>query len=397
MDLFSNDKVNLDLLRKRAYNYRWAVHDRQVIPLTAADPDFPVAAPIVEAIQQFAADGYFSYGAPKGDPAFCEAFAHWYYRKKHANIDPGMVLPVNSAANGLYIVAAALLNSSGGHVIIPDPVDFLFRKSVEKAGGMVKTCPLNKTTGNFDHDKLQELMDENTRAIFLCNPNNPLGTIPSREELTRLILLAEKNNTWLVADEIWSDICYESQCISLLDTDLPDYQKLLVVSGLSKNFALAGLRIGYIISKNQDTANLIYQYSGHAATYQGISILSQVAGTSALTNCDEWLEAFLIHLKSMRQLTNNFVTTIPFFEPVQTAATYLSFPRLVNTQLSSERVVEAILKMAKVALVPGGTHWFENASEGHVRICFATSEKILTEAFERMAAASDNILEIISK
>jgi bifunctional pyridoxal-dependent enzyme with beta-cystathionase and maltose regulon repressor activities len=73
MELFSNDKVNLDALKKKAFNYRWATLPDDVIPLTAADPDFPVAEPIVQAITDYSKDGYFSYGPPEGLLAFKEA------------------------------------------------------------------------------------------------------------------------------------------------------------------------------------------------------------------------------------------------------------------------------------------------------------------------------------
>ena len=101
MNLFSNNQVDLDILRKRAFNYRWATHDIDVIPLTAADPDFRVAQPIVNAIQEYSACGYFSYGNPQGDAAFKNAIAAWYKRKKNATVNSGFILPVNSAAYGL--------------------------------------------------------------------------------------------------------------------------------------------------------------------------------------------------------------------------------------------------------------------------------------------------------
>ena len=78
MSIFTNDSVNLEVLRKKAFNYRWATHEPDVIPLTAADPDFPIAEPIKEAILAYASDGYFSYGPPEGLHSFKEAVANYY-------------------------------------------------------------------------------------------------------------------------------------------------------------------------------------------------------------------------------------------------------------------------------------------------------------------------------
>lgn len=391
MSLFANNQVKLDILRKRAFNYRWAAHDIDVIPLTAADPDFQVAKPIVNAIQDYTSSGYFSYGNSKGDQAFKHAIANWFKRNKNADIHPELILPVNSAAYGLFVCAKTILKENE-NAIIPNPVDFLFRKSIEYAGAHVKTCGLNKETAEFDLDELRKLIDPQTRALFICNPNNPLGKIISAEHLNALIQLAEEHNLWIVSDEIWSDIYYENPFTSIVNNSLTSYNQILIVSGLSKNFALAGHRIGYIITPNEETFDAIYEASGHATTAFGISVLSQVAGTAALTLCDDWLNDFQAHLSKMRKLTLAFIDETSFLENNHPDATYLAFPRLINTKKTSEEVVAKILKKGQVALVPGGTNWFESESNGHIRICYSTSEEILNEAFNRIRLLEDTII-----
>lgn len=86
----------------------------------------------------------------------------------------------------------------------------------------------------------------------------------------------------------------------------------------------------------------------------------------------------------MRKLTFEFIDEIPFFQNNSPDATYLAFPQLKNTKLTSEEIVAKILKTARVALIPGGASWFESQSEGHIRICYSTSEAILIEAFDRI-------------
>jgi aminotransferase/cystathionine beta-lyase len=96
------------------------------------------------------------------------------------------------------------------------------------------------------------------------------------------------------------------------------------------------------------------------------------------------LENWLIHLRKMQALSLNALNDVGLFQPIQPDATYLLFPAFKDTSTDSGTWVEEALKNARVALVPGGTPWFESASEGHVRICFSTSEGILSEAFERL-------------
>jgi aspartate/methionine/tyrosine aminotransferase len=383
MSLFSDTSVNLESLRKKAFNYRWAVLQEGIIPLTAADPDFPVAEPIKQALNEYVKDGYFSYGPPNGIFSFREAICNYYERHYEVKTHPDFILPVNSAAYGLFVAAKFLLKP-GENAIIPNPVDFLFRKSIENAGAVVKTCSLNKENAEFNLEELAQLIDSHTRAIFICNPNNPLGKTISKEHLSDLIKFAAKHDLWIVSDEIWADIDFEGHVTSIASSVLPNYSKRIIVSGLSKNYGLAGLRIGYIISPDNETSDKILQVSGHLSTAFGLAGMAQAAGTAALNDSRFWLNSFLIHLTEMRQLTLQFINEMEVFDVVSPNATYLAFPKLLDPSLNSTLWVEDILKKSQVALIPGGTNWFESASEGHIRICYATSRSILMEAFDRM-------------
>ena len=391
MGLFDDDKVNLKALRQKAFNYRWATLDEGVIPLTAADPDFPVAEPIIRAIHDYSKDGYFSYGPAEGLSLFKDAVAAWYQLRHRAKVDASCVLPVNSAAFGLFTVAKCVLNH-GENAIIPDPVDFLFRKAVEHAGAEVRTVQLDKSTGNFDFEKMEALVDEKTKALFICNPNNPLGMAISKDQLNALISFAERHDLCIVSDEIWADIDFDNRVTSIASNELKAYPKRIIVSGLSKNFGLAGLRIGYIIAPDPISYQKILYCSGHQSTAFGLSGLAQSTGAAALLESSFWLDEFLVHLKKMRTLTLSFIEQMEMFNPVSPNATYLAFPSLKSNTLNSEHWVKVMLEKSKVALVPGGKNWFEESSEGHIRICYATSEGILKEAFERMLSVKNELM-----
>jgi aspartate/methionine/tyrosine aminotransferase len=382
-ELFSNTKVNFEILKERAFNFRWATVEEGVIPLTAADPDFPVAAPIIKAIQEYSTPGYFSYCPAEGLPEFKNAISYWYLTQHHSKVNANFVLPVNSAANGLYCVAQSILEEND-EVLIPNPVDFLFRKSVENAGGKVIPCEYNAESGCFNLRELQSKCTNRTKALFICNPNNPSGKALSKKHLQELITFCRTNDLWLVSDEIWIDIYFSEKLTSILHSDILPFSKKIVVSGLSKNFGLAGLRIGYVICQEKEHFDLILNQSQHLTTAGGIGSISQIAGTAAFNDSLYWLEAFRDHLKKMKELTEGFIAEMPFLELEPSEATYVTFPRIVNCSMNSAELVELIRTKAKVALVPGGRNWFESASEGHLRICFSTSEAVLAEAFERI-------------
>lgn len=383
--LFTNESVNAEVLKRRAFNYRWAIHPPDVIPLTAADPDFPACPEVAEAIQNYLSEGYFSYGRPDGDLGFKQAVSSWYSRRKNAPFSESLVLPVNSAAYGLF-VCAKLICKPGDEVLIPDPVDFLFRKSVEHAGGVAIPCTIDSETAAFDFEMLEQMVSSRTKAIFICNPNNPLGRALEKDELNRIIQFAQKHALWIVSDEIWADIDYDNSCTSILDHQLEPYDNKLVVSGLSKNFALAGLRIGYVIAPNDGVFRDLLTCSLHQTTAFGIPLICQIAGTAALNHGEYWLDAFIQHLRKMRDKTSRFIENCPFLEPRNTQCTYLAFPKLNIENANAGDTIAKILELSKVALVPGGREWFESQSEGHIRICFSTSEAILDEAFARIKA-----------
>ncbi len=102
--LFGDEKVNLKALKKKAYNFRWAEVEEGVIPLTAADPDFPVAPEIVQALTEYVSDGYFSYTPHTGLPEFKRSIARYLNEKKQEQVDPELVLPIDSAARGMYVI-----------------------------------------------------------------------------------------------------------------------------------------------------------------------------------------------------------------------------------------------------------------------------------------------------
>ena len=130
---FSDSMVRLDLLRERAFNMRWAQQPADVIPLTAADPDFPICPAIQEQLVRHVRDGVLSYGPPEGLPQFRESIAHWMQETRQMACTAEDVFATDSAASGMAVLARASL-SPEDEVLIPDPVDFLLHHTIQRAG-----------------------------------------------------------------------------------------------------------------------------------------------------------------------------------------------------------------------------------------------------------------------
>ena len=369
-------------MKDRAYNHRWAEQADGVLPLTAADPDFKVAPEITAALNDYINQGYFSYGPAFGYDAFRSAVAEWYKNKHQVPAKMDQVLGFNSAAEALDKVASVLFEN-GGNALIPDPVDFLFQTSIKRNGGFVQTFNFDLKTGRLDIDQLKASINKDTKAIYLCNPNNPSGHLLADEDLIEVIRLAELHDLMVVSDEIWMDIFYEEKINSVAAINTLAQERTIIISGLSKNFGLAGLRVGYCICPTVSFREKLLEVSGHEMTIGGLSTLSQVAATAAFTSCDYWLQGFRSHLYEIRNLLVDAVNDIQGFKMQSPKGTYLAFIGL-DEGVDETRLAEDIKEKVKLALVPGSARWFGPAASGHLRLCFSTSRENIEEAIVRL-------------
>ncbi|MEM7037757.1 MAG: pyridoxal phosphate-dependent aminotransferase [Bacteroidota bacterium] len=382
---FSDAQVDLDLLRQRAYNLRWAEVPADTIALTAADPDFPVAPEIRAAIQEYTAGGYFSYGPAEGLPEFREVIAETMRSRKDIPCTAGTVLPTNSAAFAMFMVARYALQP-GDEAIIFDPVDFLFQRSVEAAGGTVRRCPLD-AEGRFDPAALEALVTPRTRMIGVCNPHNPTGHVLRKAELEAIAAVALRHELWIMDDCIWSDIIFAPQvhrCMASLGPEVA--ARTFSVFGFSKSFGLAGLRVGFVVAPDAKVFDELVELSLVRTTAFGVATLSQVAGIAAYRECWYWAEAFLAHLQGQRDYAVARLNAMEGVECHAPEGTYLLFPNVKAYGRSSMDIADHLRENAKVALVPGAARWFGPGAEGHLRICFSTSRGILEEGLNRMEA-----------
>lgn len=391
MQYFSNDNINMNALRSRAYNLRWATLPEGTIPLTAADPDFQCAPEIAEAITAYANERVFSYGPGEGLPGFKTAIAKAMQERRNIVTDPSMVLPIDTAAQGMFVVARYCLQY-GDEAIIFDPVDFLFKKSVEAAGGTPVYFPIDVATGNFNIEQLRSLITPRTKMLCLCNPHNPSGKVFTREGLLALGQVAIEHDLWIMSDEIWSDIVFPGASYHSIASLSPELAaRTFTVYGLSKSFGLAGLRIGFIIAPSPYAYEGIVETAMVRTTAYGVSTLSQIAGQTAYEKCWYWVDAFVQHLTAMRNYTVDRLNTMKGVKCHMPQGCYLAFPDIRNTGLGSTALSEYLLREAKVAVVPGAEQWFGPGAAGHIRICFSTSQSILAEALDRIEIALQKI------
>lgn len=388
---FTNENIKFDVLRQRAYNMRWAEQDTDVIPLTAADHDFPCAPEVVQALQDYIKEGYFTYTPHRGFPSFKKAIAKAMKERKNEDVNPDFVLPIDSAARGMKVIADAVLQP-GDEVIVFDPVDFLFRTSMESAGAKVILFPTNLQSDCVSLEGLEDYITPKTKMLGFCNPHNPMGMLYKKEDLDYLLRLSEKYGFYIMNDEIWSDMIYpECEFTSLLHFGAERNTRTLTVYGFSKTFGLAGLRIGCVYTMNQEMYDRVVKASLVDTTIGGIDALSQIAGEAALKYGFPRVDAFRAQIAENRDYALARIEKMPGIKCHKPQATFVLFPDITGTGWDPVELIDVLKEKYRVALVPGGARFFGPGSEGHIRICLSTSREVLEEGLNRLEACLNDI------
>lgn len=388
---FTNENIKFDVLRQRAYNMRWAEQDADVIPLTAADHDFPCAPEVVQALQDYIKEGYFTYTPHRGFPSFKQAIGKAMKERKNEDVNPDFVLPIDSAARGMKVIADAVLQP-GDEVIVFDPVDFLFRTSMESAGAKVILFPTNLQSDCVSLEGLEDYITPKTKMLGFCNPHNPMGMLYKKEDLDYLLRLSEKYGFYIMNDEIWSDMIYpECEFTSLLHFGAERNARTLTVYGFSKTFGLAGLRIGCVYTMNQEMYDRVVKASLVDTTIGGIDALSQIAGEAALKYGFPRVDAFRAQIAENRDYALARIEKMPGIKCHKPQATFVLFPDITGTGWDPVDLIDVLKEKYRVALVPGGARFFGPGSEGHIRICLSTSREVLEEGLNRLEACLNDI------
>ena len=383
MTTFSDENVRLDVLKSRAYNYRWAEVPEGVIPLTAADPDFPAPQAVGQAMEAYIRGGYYSYTPKMGFPEFREAIATALWERKAERVPQELILPIDSAARGMYEIAKAVLRP-GDEMIVFDPVDYLFRESALAAWAKVVLFPATLENGKVNLSDLEKYITPRTRMIGLCNPHTQRGALYDKASLESLLALCEKHDLYVMNDEIWSDIVFpDAQFTSLLSLGAEKCRRVASVFGFSKSFGVAGLRIGCVYCTDEALFQRIVAASAVMTTAGGISSISQVAGLACLQSYP-WVDAFIAHLTANRDYALERIRNMPLIHARKPDATYLLYINISQLGVPAETFTDFLKQNAGLALVPGGEKFFGPGSEGHMRLCFATSRAILAQGLTRL-------------
>ncbi len=350
-----------------------------VISLGVGEPDFLTPWKIREAAIYSLEKGQTSYTSNLGLPRLRQAIAS--YVENHFQVgydDVSEILVTVGVSEALDLALRALIDP-GDEILFHTPCYVSYAPSIVLAHGVpVPVTCQSQDSFALDPNALEAAITPRTKAIVLNFPTNPTGGTMDRERLQRIANLVIKHDLVVISDEIYSELTYEGQHVSI--AALPGMrERTIFLHGFSKAFAMTGFRIGYACAPAPllEAMLRIHQYSMLCA-----GVTSQQAAIEALLHGNEEV----IAMREAYKLRRNYIVAA-FNEMGLTChiprGSFYAFPSIQSTGMDSKAFAVALLEQTKVACVPGSA--FGQGGEGFLRCCFATSLDQIEIAVERMA------------
>ncbi|MFN3950053.1 MalY/PatB family protein [Microbacterium sp.] len=370
----------LELLRQRS-STKWRSYGDDVIPMFVAETDFPLAPVITAALHRAVEIGDTGYTPPRpGIDLDFAAYAdrHWGWR-----IDPSRIRWTGDVMMGVVEVLRAV-TSPGDRVIVTPPVYPPFYDTVEEAGAVVERVPLidDGERWSLDLAGIERALAEGARAVLLCNPHNPTGTVHERESLAALARLAARYGASVVSDEIHAPLTHAPAVFTPFLDAAPEAAAVgYTVTSASKTYNLAGLKCAVIVTGSESTAAVVRALPWEVEWRAGLfGVLANRAAFSV--DSDEWLEALLAALDENRRLLAELLAEhLPLARYRLPDAGFLAWVD-VSAYGWGENPAPFIRREAKVALHHGPL--FGEQGVGHVRINVGCAPEVLRDAIERI-------------
>lgn len=356
-----------------------------VVSMSLGEPDMDTPKHVRLAARQAVDDHWSHYGPVAGIPALREAVAN-YQNSVTGNAIPWIaddVVVSAGAKMAIYNAIQAVINP-GDEVVIPMPSWVSYSEMVKLAEGTV--VPVETRFEDrycLTPDQLRAALTPKTRMVVLCSPNNPTGSVYSKEELDALVnVLRDFPEVFILSDEIYNELAYGVVPASFSHfSDLAE--RLVIINGVSKAYAMTGYRIGWLMSKNKAFVNACIRLQGQQITCA--TMIAQKAAEAALTGTKECVEEMRQVFAKRRELICSLAQDIEGMKFHKPQGAFYLFPD-VSAWGTGDEVAERLLEEAHVAVVPGSAFGCPSC----IRLSYAISEEEIRKAMARIANLLNN-------
>ncbi len=359
-----------------------AAQGRDIINLGIGQPDFKTPAHIVEAAVKALRDGHHGYTPAQGIPELREAVAADLAARHGAAVDPGQVLILPGGKVTMFF-AMLIYGQPGAEIMYPNPGFPIYESAIRFSGATPVPMVLREENGfAFSAAEVLDQITERTRLIILNSPANPTGGAVPRAEFDALIAgLAQWPKVTVMADEIYSQMLYDGrEHVSLLQ--YPEIQdRLIVLDGWSKTYAMTGWRLGMSVWPKD--------VIGHAEKlavncHSCVNAPTQFAGLAALTGPQDAVHEMVAAFDGRRRVIVDALNGLEGVSCVEPGGAFYAFPNITGTGMDAKTLQTRLLEEAGVAVIAGTS--FGAHGEGYLRFSYANSTENIVAAIDRIGA-----------
>ena len=354
-----------------------------IVSFSMGEPDFTTPENIIDACCDSLHAGFTHYTPSTGIPELREAVAEMENRVDGVPCKASNVL-ITPTKQAIFMIALAYIDP-GDEVILMDPTWVSYEACIRLAGG-VPVYVSSKYEDEFvvDPAMIEAAVTPRTKMIILNTPSNPTGTVMPREVLKQIADIAIANDIMVLSDEIYEAIIYEGKHTSI--ASFPGmFDRTLLVSGLSKTYAMTGWRLGWAVA-SEENIKAINKLQSHSISCC-VSFV-QKAAVEAIRGPQDAKNAMVAEFRKRRDLALDLISEIPQLECNVPKGAFYVFPKY-SMDMSSAKLAEVLLKEGHVAVTPGIA--FGPGAEGFFRVSYATSEDQIREGFDRIKKTLANL------
>lgn len=389
-------KYNFDKVIDRSNTYAVKYDERMknfgtddIIPLWIADMDFETAQPIIDAIKKRAEHGIYGY-VSKPDSYF-QAFCDWQKKRNNWDVNKELV----SFSPGVVPSLSAIVReftSENDTVLIQTPVYPEFYDVAEVWGRTVIENQLIENDGiySIDFKDFEEKLKQGPKLFIFCNPQNPVGRVWTRDELTKITDLCLKYNVLIVSDEIHADLMlWGNKHIPTATISKPINDITITCTSCSKTFNLAGLQASYAVFPNKESKNKFDTFWRNLEIHRN-NCFSLVGLETAYKEGEEWLEQLIPYLEGNIEYIRDYCkNNIPQIKPAKPESTYLVWLDCRELGLNNEELKNFMINKAQLGLNAGNS--FSRSLSGFMRMNVACPRSILEKAMKQLEEAVKNM------
>ncbi len=344
-------------------------------------PSFATPAHIVEAVTRVLVEdpGSGKYSLQTGMPLLRRRIAEYLLSEKNITVDPEEEICVTVGGMEALLATVLTVVDEGDEVLLPSPTYASYIEQVLLAGGIPKFVPLTREWG-LDLKAIERAVTPRTRAIMLCNPGNPTGTVFSDADTLTLCRQAVENNFVVIADEAYDYIIYDGS-MPLNPLSMEEFRNHVIsIGSFSKKYGLTGWRVGWVAATKGWMEQIMKVHDATAICSPTPSQFAALAALDGDQRCVADMRDELVKRKTLCCARLDKLSR--YFSYVPPKGAFYVMAKYLFSDASSQEVAIRLLEEAKVITIPGGS--FGEGGEGHLRISFGGELNVINEAFDRM-------------